>query len=128
MFEQSIWRATARPVIFPRLEGSLSVDVAIVGAGITGGLALQANSDFEWYVLEANDPSLFPDERDQARREVVTAADRGGDEPYRAGGIILRARGARCRKAAERKQAGRRAAARSKRRSLFHRRLRKQVK
>src|SRR5690349_14395964 len=36
MLDQSLWRATTRPGAFPSLEGDITVDVAIVGGGITG--------------------------------------------------------------------------------------------
>lgn len=55
----SLWAATAEPAVdTPRLDGSVTVDVAIVGAGYTGlSTALHlAEQGIRVCVIDANEP------------------------------------------------------------------------
>lgn len=57
MSNMSIWHATARPAVFPRLEQDLAVDVAVIGGGITGitAAALLSAAGRSVAVLEARE-------------------------------------------------------------------------
>lgn len=55
------------------IAGAVTIAAAI-GAAITGGLALSANSDFDRQVAIVQDPSSSPDVREQARIDGESAA------------------------------------------------------